>query len=88
MDLECEVCGKENVVAVVQIEGAKLNTCPECARMGKVLYKLDDSVEGKQVIRNVYSPPMEKEEIIDEYASVIRKKRETFGLSLKDLGHK
>lgn len=86
MDMDCEVCGKSNVVAVTLIEGAKLNTCIACSRMGKQLHRLEQT-SGKQVFTPT-SSPMESEEIVENYSAVIKRRRESLSLSLTDLAHK
>ncbi|MDE1798468.1 MAG: TIGR00270 family protein [Candidatus Micrarchaeota archaeon] len=35
--MECEICGKPEAPYLVLIEGARMRTCGNCARMGKIL---------------------------------------------------
>ncbi|VVC03919.1 Uncharacterised protein [Candidatus Burarchaeum australiense] len=34
---DCEICGREGAGYVVQLEGARMRTCAECAKGGKIL---------------------------------------------------
>lgn len=77
----CEICGRDGVVAVVFVEGAKLAVCGGCVRGKKVIYQLEDtgSLE-PQTVQRIRSE--ETEEIVEGYGKIIKKAREEMGLPL------
>jgi len=101
--MRCEVCGSKirTTPMRAQIEGAKLTVCPECAKLGTVIYEEEAaaSASAPSTTKNfvhipviVKKPPVPQvqisQEIVDDYATVIRTAREKAGLSVEDLGKK
>lgn len=90
----CEVCGKKIKKAyVVKIEGTEMKTCRECAKFGVEFKKYSRLPPVKTVetrkpsIKKKVKPKIEPEyEINEEYSSIIRKKRESMGLSREEFG--
>lgn len=102
--MRCEVCGRKirTTPMRAQIEGAKLTVCPECSKLGTVIYEEEAAASASApssttknfvhipVIVKKPSAPQVKisTEIVDDYATVIRCAREKAGLSVEDLGKK
>jgi len=86
----CDICGKPEVFAIVEIERAKLSVCRACAYGKKVLYYLEEN-EGAALGRQragMAQKPAEIEEIVDDYAKTIKQAREKLGLPLQVLAEK
>lgn len=84
----CEICGREtDTLYVVEVEGAVMDVCSECAKGKKVIEKIGAHVEEH---RSEYSQPKSKdgEEVVAHYGSIIRKARENVGLPLKVLAER
>ena len=76
----CDLCGRENELFRVKIEGSMVDACERCSRFGKVLWKLD--------VVEVKSNQIEKEDtenIIENYDKIIRKEREKRNLKQDEL---
>ena len=95
MPLTCEVCGApiRTAPASVEIDGAILKVCPNCARRGRPIQ--DSPVKVAAVIRpmtpraaTTSSPAsIESEMEIDpEYNVIVRQAREKLGLTQEALG--
>jgi len=87
-DLTCEICGEREAGAIVQIEGAKLAACAGCARGGKILYRLDREESHEQVVVKEYRAPMEREEITEDCAKILKEKLEKAGIPLEVLAER
>lgn len=82
----CEVCGVEvRFPVTVEIDGAVLNVCNSCARMGRKLKKAETRKGIPRDVRQVASPEPEFD-IDPEYSSKVRTAREKLGLSQEQLG--
>ena len=84
---ECEVCGKPSpTLFVVSIEGAHMQACSSCARGKEAI----SAVSGKPVraaqARSIMKG--DEEELVDNYAAVIKRARENMGLKIEELGLK
>ena len=75
----CEVCGKRAAKAVVLIEGAKMLACGGCMRSGRVIHKLSFEEKGG-IVPEQTARVQAEEEVVDDYASRIRKARQKLGL--------
>lgn len=85
----CDVCGRQEVFAIVEIEGAKLRVCRPCAYGKKVLYYLEeDEQKGGVRYAGTGRKAVETEEIIDDYGKIIRRAREKLGLPAQVLAEK
>ena len=86
--INCDLCGKnEDSLARALIEGVELDVCAACSKFGKVIQpiKRPSPKEQHQKIMQRAEPKEEKTELlIDNYADLIKKRRETMGLSQKD----
>ena len=100
----CEMCGSEkNKLLLVDVDGALLKVCPNCARFGK------GKQESKDVEMSSMSTPVNKmpsfkkkkepyskdvfdkmgdDELIEGYGRVIRESRMALNMSQEDLARK
>ncbi len=99
--MRCEVCGRKIHSDPVRanIEGATLTVCVECSKHGKVVYS-DPAATTQASPTKSYQhipvimrkPPVAQvqisQEVVEDYANVIRVAREKMGLSHEDLGKK
>jgi len=100
--LQCDVCGREIVGKPhrVIIEGAKLTTCAQCAKLGSEEWKpepksLKSSVRPRSTrqfrprwVRRRSKEIREDLTITENFGSIVRKARQRLGLSQEDLGRK
>ena len=93
--INCDLCGKveENLYRAL-IENVELNVCKECSKFGKVLapVKRYSPKEQHKMIQSAQEKSAQKEEkvelLVENYAELIKKKRELMGLSQKDFANK
>ncbi|MGC8710481.1 MAG: multiprotein bridging factor aMBF1 [Candidatus Micrarchaeia archaeon] len=86
----CEICGREtDMLYVVEVEGAVMDVCSECAKGKKVIEKLSQHADekNKQYISKS-TTSKSAEEVITHYGAAIRKARESVGLPLKVLAER
>ena len=93
--INCDLCGRvEENLSRTLIENVELNVCKECSKFGKVLapvkrYSPKEQHKMMQKAQQSHAPKEEKIEIIVEnYAELIKKKRESKGMSQKDFALK
>ncbi len=83
---ECEVCGKHEAVYIASIEGAKLNVCGKCARMGTIVSSLYDE-QRKEEIREQRAEKQSKsilttdKELIENFHKKIQNRLREIGIS-------
>ncbi len=97
--INCDLCGKtEKNLNTVLIEGVELNVCQACSKFGKIITKVhrpSAKEQHKQYIklheknearkRNSAQHGVEKIQLlVEDYADVIKKRRESMGLTQKD----
>jgi len=85
----CEMCGSEGNLFKTIIEEAQLNVCHECSRFGKVIGIIEQKepeVSAKR--KNIDSQPEVMQIITENYTQKIREKRESLGLTQKELAKK
>ena len=85
------MCGKvDDYLNRVVIEGVELNVCSGCSRFGKVIGPLRKIISKDAIKKQPRT--QEKEEkielLVEDYADLIKKKRESIGLSQKDFASK
>ncbi|MBI1935193.1 TIGR00270 family protein [Candidatus Woesearchaeota archaeon] len=82
--MNCDLCGKsdESLKRAV-IESVELNVCPRCSKFGKIIGNL---ASHKIAPKKAAAAPKEEkvELLVENYAEIIRNKRESMGLSQKD----
>ncbi|MFQ6136064.1 MAG: multiprotein bridging factor aMBF1 [Candidatus Hydrothermarchaeales archaeon] len=88
--MECEVCGRSVERPIkVMIEGTQMQTCSFCAKFGKRVVATQRSKIGlKPKRRSTYKIVDIGREVIQDYNMVIRKARESMGLTQEELGKK
>ena len=93
--MNCDLCGKvEDGLNRTLIEGVELNVCRDCSKFGKFIapvkrYSPKEQHKMLQRANQVQSPKEEKIEIlVENYAGLIKKKRESMNLSQKDFALK
>jgi len=81
----CELCGREDELAQVKIEGTTLQTCKECSGYGRVI-KPAQKAFVKQ--RNISRPPKRDKNtvvLVENIGERVRKAREIKGLTQREL---
>ena len=81
----CEICGSGGALLKAIVEDAELNVCENCSKFGKVV----GNVQSKQ--RPISPKTAETEKIpilIDNYTDMVRKKRESLGLTQEEFAKK
>jgi putative transcription factor len=90
----CDMCGKEDLLFITEIEGTRLTVCKNCSSYGKILKKHDIKAPLPQSKGSKRSVPAseEKPEVIQTIKSdaylLIKKKRESMGPKQEDLARK
>lgn len=86
--MNCDMCGKEAELYLVEVEGTKLNVCSKCSKFGTVIKKIVIKKPKKEKEKKVKIIKLPKKEVIQiivpGYAEIIKKKRERLGLKQKD----
>lgn len=90
--MNCDLCGKTSEsLAKAVIEGVQLDVCNDCARFGKVIAQPKRYSAKEQIshIKKQYEKREEKIELlVEDYAVMIKRKRESLGLSQKDFANR
>jgi len=97
-EMQCEICGsdiKGNAIRVT-VEGTVLDVCSKCSRYGKPTDKWTpvsrkiSPIEKVMVTRRPRRDAFDKleDEILSDYAHIIRKARESQGLTIEELASK
>ena len=87
--MQCEMCGKDSELFRALVEGTEMNVCRECTSFGKVLKKIvPPSVEKKKIQIKVEEEPEIVQMIAHDYASIVKKARESAGLKQEELAKK
>ncbi len=89
--INCDLCGKvEDRLNTALIEGVKLDVCAACSKFGKVIATVQRPSAKEQ--HRQYKQQEAKEEkieiLVDNYADLIKKRRESMGLTQKDFAYK
>lgn len=85
--INCDLCGKtETNLSRAIIEGVELTVCSDCGKFGKVLAPVKRySAKEQHKMAQKAEEKSEKMEILAEnYPEIIKKRRESMGLSQKD----
>jgi len=95
--MQCELCGKDinGTPFTISIDGAVLNVCAACSKFGKriSIEKPRPRASGlstRTAHRKVNQTEAAEDEfqLLDDYNTVIRKKRESLGLTQSQFGMK
>lgn len=84
----CHVCGKEASV-VATIEGAEVNVCEKCSKMGRVLgrIKTEETKKKPKTPSIIEVKPETEETVVRNYAERIRNAREKSGLTQEEFAN-
>ncbi len=84
--MHCEVCGREiSWGYLVDIEGARLIACADCAERGTIIRKVYDRPRETRKRRDSSEESEKDYVLIDNYGEVIRRARESKGIDLETL---
>lgn len=100
--MRCEVCGRKIHTEPIRakIEGATLTVCVECSKHGEMVYEEPAAAMATPsstksyhripvIMRKPSTPNVQiNQEIVENYANVIRVAREKQGLTIEELGRK
>ena len=86
--MNCDLCGKvEERLNRALIEGVELNVCAGCSKFGKILAPVKRP--GPREQHKQFEKKEEKIELlVEDYAEIVKKKRESMGLSQKDFANR
>lgn len=89
--INCDLCGKvDERLSRTLIEGVELHVCSACSKFGKVLAPVKRYTPKEH--HKMMQKMEEKEEKVDllaeGYADIIKKRRESMGLTQKDFANK
>ena len=86
--INCDLCGKTaESLAKTIIEGVQLDVCSDCEKFGKVIAAVkrpSAKEQHKQYIKQQAKKEEKIELLAEDYAEIIKKKRESMGLTQKD----
>lgn len=84
--MQCDMCGKDENLYQIELEGSKLNVCKKCSKHGKFIGQV------KEPPKFIKKPKVEEPEtvydIVDDYSAKIKKAREKTGLKQEELAAK
>lgn len=87
--MPCDLCGAEEELFLAEVEGTNLNVCKNCSKFGKVIEKTRMNKIPQKTEKVKTAPDIERVQVIvDNYSSLIKKKRESLGLKQKELAKK
>lgn len=91
IEINCDLCGKRvESPAKALIEGVQLDVCNDCAKFGKVVQQ-PKRLDAKAQIRQMQQSAKKEEKtelLVENYAEIIKKKRESMGLTQRDFANK
>ncbi|MBN1156294.1 TIGR00270 family protein [Candidatus Woesearchaeota archaeon] len=89
--MQCEICGKDELLFKTNIEGTMMNVCKPCSKYGKVISaaREETAVRQKKKDENKTIAITRKKEIIqtivEDYGEKVKRKREQLGLKQEEL---
>ena len=88
--MTCDLCGKNGELYRAVIEDVELNVCSSCSSYGKIVGKIPFK---KDASTQVYSAKKQEQKeniemIVGEYPSIIKKSRESLGMTQKEFSLK
>ena len=87
--MNCDLCGKlEERLQKALIEGVQLDVCTNCGKFGNILgpAKTDQKQTKKASIEPIKEEKLEM--LVEDYSSIIRKKRESLNMTQKEFASK
>jgi len=97
--VNCEVCGKGPAKVKAIIEGAKFEVCETCAKHGKVVNEPSKKMPGQIVTgvktssafksnkKDINNSSNTREEIVEDYAEILRKEFNKSGKTYKEFAN-
>ena len=89
--MNCDLCGKtEENLSRALIEGVELDVCPACSKFGKIIAPVRrySPKEQHKIVQRAQQGAVQKEDkielLVENYADIIKKRRESMSLSQKD----
>ena len=86
MKMQCEICGKEENLVKSKIEGTIMNVCIACSSYGERIKTPTFAPPTNH--RRMINKPKNIEQIKENFAALIRNKREQLGLKQEDFAKK
>ncbi len=96
--MECEICGKpiSDNPKRTKIDGSVMAVCDDCAKFGRIqkappkpkFQKRPNNTRNKNKQTQKQRKEEPQEELIEDYNTIIRKKRESKNWTREQLGHK
>jgi putative transcription factor len=77
----CEMCGQDSYLRLVNVDGAELNVCKNCAKYGEVKKK---KVFKNPANNNFHKKDQKEFRIVNNFSSLIRSAREKKNISQED----
>lgn len=93
--INCDLCGKAvEKLDTTLIESVELDVCLECSKFGKVIapvrrFGKEEFI--RERIKQIQKPMPQEEKVellVEDYQDIIKKKRESMGLSQKELAYR
>ena len=94
IQINCDLCGKvDEQLNRTLIEGVELTVCGACSKFGKVIAEVKrySPKEQHKMVQRAQPQAQKKEKmeiLVEDYANLIKKRRESMGLSQKDFAMK
>lgn len=86
--INCDLCGKvDEKFNRALIEGVELNVCSGCSKFGNVIGPLRKPIL-KETAKRIDVKEEKIELIVGNYAEIIKKKRESMGLTQKEFAYR
>ncbi len=87
--MECEICGREtNKIFVVEIEGAILEVCENCAKNGRIISIKNEKGFEKREKKKIKREIEDELEIVENYGEIIKNAREKLKISIEELARR
>ena len=84
----CDMCGAEGQLFKVNVEEAELTVCKNCCKFWKVIGPVKQYEEKIPIKKNIDEQQEFMEIVKENYAEIIKKKRESLGLTQKEFANK
>lgn len=82
----CDLCEKGNATTMALVEGERLALCNGCKKFGRFLFSLDLAEHQNPEELKKGREPLE--EIVENYSTLIRNKRQQAGVSIETLAQR
>ncbi|MGM5482543.1 MAG: multiprotein bridging factor aMBF1 [Nanobdellota archaeon] len=88
--MQCDMCGIDAELYKVEIEGTILNVCRNCSKYGKTISSPAKRTASawKKKKKPIEKPQEEIDVLVEDFSSIVKKKREDMGLKQKELAAK